>query len=189
MDKENSNLFTVLNRGDVNILKALKKAIVLVGLTRAGKSTVFNWLLRISMIGQGKKATNTKYVVEHENNAAAKVAATFVSVTLTPNVSNDFNDVVSLIDMAGYEDTRDYVGTIGVSYFLKAVFEKVREVKFLMVFDEHRLKEETGKGIIDTFKGFINMFNFAEMDKETKEQLINSIGVVITKAVDNVNHI
>ena len=37
--------------------------------------------------------------------------------------------------MAGYEDTRDYIGVIGVSYFLKALFEQVREVKFVIVMD------------------------------------------------------
>lgn len=40
--------------------------------------------------------------------------------------------------MAGYEDTRNYVGVIGVSYFLKALFEKVRKVKFVIVFDENK---------------------------------------------------
>ena len=38
--------------------------------------------------------------------------------------------------MAGYSCTRNYVGVIGVSYFLHALFEKVRKVKFVIVFDE-----------------------------------------------------
>lgn len=38
--------------------------------------------------------------------------------------------------MAGYKDKRDYIGVIGVSYFLKAVFEKVQGVKFLIVISE-----------------------------------------------------
>jgi hypothetical protein len=56
-------------------------------------------------------------------------------VTLVPNIHVDFKEGVSLIDMAGYEDNRDYVGVVGISYFLKAVFERVRSVKFIIVLD------------------------------------------------------
>jgi hypothetical protein len=79
---------------------------------------------------------------------------------LAPNIHIDFEEDLSLIDMAGYEDTRDYVGVIGVSYFLKALFEKVRKAKFLIVFDESKFREQGGSGIIKTFSGFINMFHY-----------------------------
>ena len=60
--------------------------------------------------------------------------------------------------MAGYGDTRDYVGVIGVSYFIKALFERVRKVKFIVVISEKKFTDETGAGIIKTFEGFFNMF-------------------------------
>ena len=43
------------------------------------------------------------------------------SCTLVPNIV-DLSDSISILDMAGYGDTRDYVGTLGVSYSLRAVF-------------------------------------------------------------------
>jgi len=64
------------------------------------------------------------------------VGNTYSSVTLAPNVYVDFEKDTSLIDTAGYEDKRDYVGVIGVSYFLKEVFERVRKVKFVIVITE-----------------------------------------------------
>lgn len=67
---------------------------------------------------------------------------------------------LTLIDMAGYRDKRDYVGVLGVSYFLKAVFERVKRVKFIVVICEDKLTETSGDGIINTFSGFIGMFNF-----------------------------
>lgn len=51
---------------------------------------------------------------------AADVTKGFVSCTLVPNIIS-FGIDVSLVDMAGYGDSRDYVGTLGVSYSLKAV--------------------------------------------------------------------
>lgn len=43
--------------------------------------------------------------------------------------------------MAGFGDTRNYIGVMGVSYFLKSVFEHIEEVKFIIVFPEDFLSE------------------------------------------------
>ena len=69
------------------------------------------------------------------DETAAKVGNSYASVTLAPNVHLEYEKDLSLIDMAGYEDTRNFIGVIGVSYFLKALFEQVREAKFVIVFD------------------------------------------------------
>ena len=109
----------------------------MVGLTRAGKSTAFNWMLNLPMVGKGGR--NSYYVnVVSEDPTIAKLGENFASVTLAPNVFVEFTEKTSLIDMAGYEDSRDYIGVIGVSYFLKTLFEKVRKVKFVIVFSEQR---------------------------------------------------
>ena len=49
--EDNTNLFTVLERGDRRILQIKKNCIILVGMTRAGKSTTFNWIRRLAMKG------------------------------------------------------------------------------------------------------------------------------------------
>jgi predicted GTPase len=53
MEEVNINLFTVLERGDRKVDKIKKQAILMVGLTRAGKSCTFNWILGRDMIGVG----------------------------------------------------------------------------------------------------------------------------------------
>jgi hypothetical protein len=42
------------------------------------------------------------------------------SVTLIPN-SADLDAETTLIDIAGFGDNRNYVGVMGVSYFLKSI--------------------------------------------------------------------
>lgn len=76
------------------------------------------------MKGRGKLISN--YINSVDDESIAKVGSSFTSVTLAPNVHVNYQEGISLFDMAGYEDNRDYVGVIGVSYFLKALFEQVR---------------------------------------------------------------
>ena len=187
MNRAENSLFATLEKGDRNISNVHEEAIVMVGLSRAGKSTAFNWVLKTPMVGKGGR--NSEYVnIVSEDPTAAKLGGTFKSVTLAPNVFVDFTPTVSLVDMAGFEDSRDFVGVIGVSYFLKALFEKVRRVKFVIVFSESRFIEETGAGIINTFNGFFNMFRFDLMTQEMKEQLIQSIGILVTRSKEGAYH-
>ena len=62
--EDNSNLFTVLERGDRRIVQIKKKCIILVGMTRAGKSTTYNWIRRLIMKGvENKYGTNVHFDV------------------------------------------------------------------------------------------------------------------------------
>lgn len=134
------------------------------------------------MKGKGKKLNSFYVNCVEKDDASAQVGNSYASVTLAPNVHIDFGEDVSLIDMAGYEDTRNFIGVIGVSYFLKTLFEQVREVKFVIVFDENKFQQENGSGLARTFNGFINMFHYKEMTQEIKNQLKSSISVVISKS-------
>ena len=133
------------------------------------------------MVGKGKLHSYYVNVVDSDESVA-QVGNTYSSVTLAPNIHIDYEPDISLIDMAGYEDTRDFIGVIGVSYFLKALFEQVREAKFIIVFDEHKFTEETGAGMIKTFNGFINMFHYNKLPENLREKLKKSISVVITRS-------
>ncbi len=119
--KSSENIFTVTEKGDRKIMEAHEHAIIFVGLTRVGKSTVFNWVLKKPMVGKGNLNSHFVPQVATDGDVAA-VGNSFSSVTLAPNIYKDYEPKLSLVDMAGYEDTRNYVGVIGVSYFLKALF-------------------------------------------------------------------
>ena len=113
------------------------------------------------MIGKGD--TFTEYVIVTEDDNTAKMSSEFVSCTLAPNVHVQYTEGVSLIDLAGVEDSRNYVGTIGVSYFLKTIYEKVREAKFIIVLDENELKNPNSTNIQSTFSAFFDMVNVEAM--------------------------
>lgn len=81
--------------------------------------------------------------------------------------------------MAGYMDTRGYAEVVGVSYVLKAAFQKVKECQFALVVmsDYFRIPNE----LFRSLKGFLKMFNFSEMSPEAKLRLFQSMTFVITK--------
>ena len=90
--------------------------------------------------------------------------------------------------MPGFEDSRNYIGTIGVSYFLKVLFERVRKVKFVIVFSEQRFTEETGAGIISTMNGFFELFKMNLMTPEIRKKLIQSMGFLVTRSKEGEYH-
>jgi len=77
-----------------------------------------------------------------------------------------FRQGVSLIDCPGYQDSRDYVGVIGVSYFLKSIFDRAKKIKFLVVMTQSSITDETGDHIKKTFKSFIETFNIQAMNAD-----------------------
>jgi tRNA U34 5-carboxymethylaminomethyl modifying GTPase MnmE/TrmE len=174
MEKEKINphveeLFTVMHEIDERVKMVKKEAIMLVGLTRVGKSTCYNWALNhplksekeiIRKIYKGVERVtegSVIYLPEVKLTDSAEVQPGFKSCTQVPNII-DLNPDISLIDTAGFGDSRNYVGTLAVSYSLKAIFEAVDKVKFIIVLNESKLESRTD--LCNTFNHFLSMFNF-----------------------------
>ena len=77
---------------------------------------------------------------------------------------------------------------MGVSYFLNAVFEQAEEVKFVLVFDELKFVDPSGDGIIKTFSGFVNMFNYEYLKDDIKKRFLSSLSVVVTRTTEPTKH-
>ena len=51
--ENNQNLFATLEKGDRKIDQVHENIIMMVGLSRAGKSTCYNWILNVPLKGSG----------------------------------------------------------------------------------------------------------------------------------------
>ncbi len=82
------------------------------------------------------------------------------SVTLLPNIADigHLGDT-KLIDMPGYNDERNYVSGIAVSYVLKSTFKIVEECQFVLLIKDICFRSGQKKELIKTLTGFCNMFN------------------------------
>lgn len=64
----------------------------------------------------------------------------------------------------------------------------MEEVKFVLVFDELKFVDPSGDGIIKTFNGFVNMFNYQEMKGDVKKKFLSSLSVVVTRTTEPTKH-
>jgi hypothetical protein len=58
-------------------------------------------------------------------------------------------------------------------------------VKFILVFSESIMAKDLFREMAGTFNGFINLFNFKAMTPAMKNELLNSVSLVVTKANKN----
>lgn len=118
----------------------------------------------------------------------AELGNEYTSVTLIPNIVN-LNDTTCLVDLAGYFDSRNYIGVMGVSYFLQSVFENAEQVQFIIVLSEHSFFDVTGTGITKTLLGFLNMFDESVMANPViKKKIFDSISLLVTRTRDETKH-
>jgi len=79
-------MFTLLEKGDRRIENIHNDAIILVGISRSGKSTTFNWILKKFMKGYSEGA-QVFFKNEIENSDSAQISDGFTSTTLIPNIA------------------------------------------------------------------------------------------------------
>ena len=105
----------------------------MVGESRVGKSTFYNNIMGVRLIGY-EEDFELSYVPDFEDGAQVK--NTFKSVTILPNIEHleIENENCVLQDMAGYNDkNRGYLGTFMVSFMLVETFKYVEDAKFILV--------------------------------------------------------
>lgn len=78
-----------------------ENAILTIGLTRVGKTCVFNHIQDMPMKG-GKDGNSICYLPASKDLPMGKMANSIESVTLDPNIASLGSDL-SLIDIAGFE--------------------------------------------------------------------------------------
>lgn len=65
---------------------------------------------------------------------------------------------------------------------MSILFDRLNKVKFILVFTESMMTNNRITEMTDTFNGFINLFNFKAMTPAMKNELLNSVSLVVSKA-------
>ena len=151
--------FEAMSKGYGAAEKIKDNCIVLVGLSRVGKSTVHNWLRGVPLVGR----LNEFGVLHYDavsNNDIAEMSPEANSKTLIANVRvTDENTCI--IDTAGFRDRRNHIGVFCVNFMLKVIFEKGKNFKFIIVISRSQI--DLHKDVMDTFFHFINLFDWENL--------------------------
>jgi predicted ATPase len=132
-EKAEKNLFREMEHSDMVIENLKEKAIIFVGEQNVGKSTLVDLVTNSPMIGKGQ-GENACYV---SMSAKEEEIVTEDSNRYRPPVNNikQYSRDVSCIDLGSWKEDGDYIDSIGFTYFLHKVLQKVREVKFVLVIE------------------------------------------------------
>lgn len=127
-------------KGERTLKELPSHNIAIIGDSRIGKSTLFNYLNGVRLEAKVNDEDGDYVLAKvSQNEGGADTAKQYDSVTLIPNVERlEFmGDTLGLIDTAGFEDAgRGYVGVFGVSFLLHELLERSKSIKFIFVLSQ-----------------------------------------------------
>lgn len=167
------------------------KAIMVLGLTGTGKSTLVNYLNNIPLIC---KKINQKWVIELQSEnltlqggfSIAKIGHKVHSQTFLPAGYTPQDKDFTYIDNPGFKDTHGLSIEIANGFFREQITANVIDLKFLLVLTDSDLRHQRGQQFRDSIKAFshfIGLFD-QDIDEAKAKELSKSIGIIVTK-VDN----
>ena len=116
-----------------------KKAIMVLGLTGVGKSTLVNYLNDVPL--KCERNNNGQWRVDLANpNVTLKCKFKIGhkdSETLYPSACTPEGKQVTYIDTPGFQDNRGFEIEIGNSFFREEILKQVDELKFLVLLDHY----------------------------------------------------
>ena len=158
-----------------------KKAIMVLGLTGTGKSTLVNYLNNVPLVC---KRVGGKWIVDlllpdSSLPGGFAIGHTVSSKTLYPAVYSPDGKDFAYIDNPGFKDTRAIAIEIANSFFREQVTREVTELKFLLLVTHQDLnsRAQQFRDSIKSFSSFLGIFD----SNENAKDLSKSIGIVVTR--------
>jgi energy-coupling factor transporter ATP-binding protein EcfA2 len=178
--------FIQQGKSEIQLFNLEKKAIMVMGLSGTGKSTLVNYLNDVELICTKR---NSKWVLEVENSNKSlpggfSIGHETKSQTLYPAAYTPPNRDYSYIDNPGFSDNRGLGVEIANSAFRKEITQNITDLKFLILVKHEDLKDRANDFVqsLNSFTDFIGIFN-------TKNALdiSKSIAIIVSR-VDNDGH-
>ena len=163
----------LISLGESKLTKE-KQAVIVIGDTGEGKSTLINYIAQNKLYAE-KKGYPLKYIVNTDNQLGdIKIGNTSVSETTIPNKWID-KDGVAYWDCPGFGDTKGVVQDVANAFYIKKLFDNIENIKVVVVVSE----ETIGGGRADKFLNLLKKLGnlFVNLDS-----LKDSLSLVITKA-------
>ncbi len=167
------------NKKKLNSMHAQHKAVMVLGMSGTGKSTLINYLNDIPLVCIWKG----NWVLDLlSKNVSIKNIATIGhninSQTFIPAVYKNKDFIY--IDNPGFKDTHGLATEVANGFFRQLITSNVKELKFLLLLAYSDLKQNRGQQFRESIKAF-SRFIGAFDDNNVAKYLGKSIGIVVTK--------
>ncbi len=163
-------------------LGSKKQAIMVLGLTGVGKSTLVNYLNDIPL----KCAKiNGVWRIDLENPNITLECGFKIghknSETIYPSACTPPGKLVSFIDNPGFQDNRGFEIEIANSFFREQIIENVEDLKFLILLNHGDVLDRRVQFFenIKRFSDFLGIFNSNETN--VLRNFSKSIGIIVSK--------
>ena len=179
------DLIEFINNGKDKMSKSTtsrKRAIMVLGLTGVGKSTLVNYLNDIPLkcikingvwkidLAETNQTLSCGFKIGHKN-----------SETLYPSACTaSFSKQVSFIDTPGFQDNRGFEIEIANSFFRQEILKQVEDLKFLLVLNHDDVINRRVQ-FFDTIKRFADFLGIFDKNESLLKKLAKSIGIIVSK--------
>lgn len=135
----------VFSQGD-RWLGREKKVVLVLGITRVGKSTLVTLLTNSSSL----VATGTPPDLVLEDNNRISGGNSTKSTTFVPELVRDTTNNISYYDCPGFVDNRGLKYELAQTYFIRRIFDHVESLKFLFLVDYSSVTRTSSTSNFDT---------------------------------------
>lgn len=181
LNEDITTIFSRISEGELRIRDQEENAMLIMGKTGVGKSTLACMLSRQGLNAQygdeGWKIDVTGDTLEGGVVLGAQVPQIrkniFFSETKIPNKCKVSEAVIW--DCPGFDDAAGVVQDIANSFYIKKLFDNTNNIKFLLAVTHYSITHNQGREFIEIISHFARMF--ANIDN-----IKNSLAVVVTQA-------
>ena len=183
-NKTKIDIVEFIKNGGSKCSSSKNNAIMVLGLTGTGKSTLINYLNGVQLVC--KKNAKNAWILDllKENSSLPcgfEIGNTTASKTLYPAVYSPEDKDFSYIDNPGFKDNRNFGVEIANAFFREQITHEVQQLKFLLLLTQQDigLRGQQFRESIKAFSSFIGMFDDSAI--ENMIHLSKSIGIVVTR--------
>lgn len=165
----------------VSCLEAEEDVVILIGLSKAGKSSLANFLTGVQLIGTRNARYDPITLQNVHKDNGAEIGKASASTTVIPR--RYCSDKFVIWDTPGIDDNRNELRDIINAIYISELFKKVKSAKILLVMDIDNLTAQNVKLILTLLTAVENLFN------KQLRQSFPAISMIITKVENVLNSI
>lgn len=173
---EMKKCFNLLEEGEKIIRTDQKDALLVVGNTGSGKTTLVQFLAGNNTELYAEEDSPGEFLIVDKKNRIS--SATLVSKTTFPDLTIDREYNVGIYDCPGFVDTRGAAVDIAATYFIRKVIQSIEQVKIIITVNYPSVRKGVDRG------DFLELVRHILSLVKNVDKYCGSFALVVTK-VDN----